>query len=150
MCGHGANDRGQEDERMIVAYCLYEVGHMLSCTFFSLQQRDPTDPIDGDLVSRDISAALAAFIDAKKMFQEMDLPGFGEDDAQENASDPSLARAKHVPEILEDMTQTMAILYRETGQMNKALEMYQEQLHFVANGSPDSDDAGDDASYLSV
>ena len=146
----GASDRGQNDEKMIVAYCLYEVAHLLSCTFFSLQQRDPSEPIDGDLVSRDISAALSAFADSKRMFQEMNLPNVSEDDAQEHVSDPSLARAKRIPDIIEEMTQTMAILYRETGQHDKALEMYTEQLNLHANGAAESSDVRDDVSYFSI
>lgn len=145
-----ANDRGQGDEEMIIAYSLYEVGHLLSCTFFSLQQRDPSEPIDGDLVSRDISAALAAFADSKRMFQEMNLPHIAEDDAKKHVSDPLLARATRVPEVLEEMTQTMALLYRETGEHDKALEMYTEQLQMHENGSADSGDARDDASYFSI
>ena len=109
----GAYDRRQIDEKLVIAYSLYEVAHLLSCTFFSLQQRDPSQPIDNDLVSRDISAALSAFADSKKMFQEMDISHIDENDAQEHVSDPSLARAKHVPQIIEEMIQTMAILYRE-------------------------------------
>jgi len=148
----GDEDRGQTEEKMIIAYSLYEVGHILSCTLFALPQRDPSEPIDSDLVSRDTSAALSALNEAKKMFKEINVPTpVVEGDAQEHTSDPLLAQARQIPQILEEMTETMATLYRETGQLTQALEMYTEQLHLHVGDSVDGgENTRDDASCVSV
>jgi tetratricopeptide (TPR) repeat protein len=140
----GAEETGEADEQTIIAYSLYDVGHMLSCTFFASQQRD----IDSDVVSRDISQSLAAFADAKKMFEEIPRPM--NTDEGTVLEDPALARARQIPEIFEEMLQSMAVLSRETGQEEKALELYSELLSLHKSSAADSGDASDDASYLSV
>ena len=142
----GAEDTGEADEQTIIAYSLYEVGHMLSCTFFACQQRD----IDSDVVSRDISQSLAAFADAKKMFEEIPRPMNTDEDTLERVGDPALARARQIPEIFEEILQSMAVLSRETGQEEKALELYSELLSLHKRSAADSGDAPDDASYFSV
>ena len=145
MTGHeGAEETCEADEQTIIAYSLYEVGHMLSCTFFACQQRD----IDSDVVSRDISQSLAAFADAKKMFEEIPRPMHTDEDTA--LEDPALARARQIPEIFEEILQSMAVLSRETGQEEKALELYSELLSLHKRSAADSGDAPDDASYFSV
>ena len=148
MPGHeGAEGTGQAEQQTIIAYSLYEVGHMLSCTFFALQQRDD---IDSDVVSRDISQSLAAFTDAKKMFEEIPRPMHADEDTLERVGDPALARARQIPEIFEEIISSMAVLYRETGQVEKALELYSELLSLHKSSAADSGDAPDDASFFSV
>ena len=149
MLGHvGAEGTGQAEEQTLIAYSLSEVAHLLSCTFFALQQRDD---IDSDVVSRDISQSLAAFADAKKMFEEIPRPMHTDvNNTLEYIIDPALARARHIPEIFEDILCTCAVLYRETGEQKKALEAYNELLSLHKKSAADSGDAPDDASYFSV
>ena len=149
MGGHeeGA-ENGQADEQTIIAYSLYEVGHMLSCTFFALQQRDD---IDSDVVSRDISQSLAAFADAKKMFEEIPRPMHTDESTiLERVNDPALARARQIPGIIEEILQSMAVLYRETGEQEKALDVYNELLSLHKRSAAGRGDAPDDASVFSL
>lgn len=148
MFGNDAlEETRQADEQTIIAYSLYEVAHMLSCTYFACQQRD----IDSDVVSRDISQSLAAFADAKKMFEEIPRPMNTDDDtASERVGDPALARSRQIPEIIEEILNSQAVLYRETGEHEKALEAYNELLNLHTSSAAGSGDAPDDASYFSL
>ena len=125
-CHGNPYDYGSLDQQMIIAFSLFEMGKLLSCTVLAHNRGSEPFLVD-DTSRREIHSALDCFSDSRAILKKLHN--------NERCDDAGIARRKLISPVEIETTQTMAVLYREIDEYEKSVQCYKDLLNLHRNAN---------------